>query len=304
MRRSPVLLLAAPLAAVLLLTGCTSGDSASDSAMTSEAASGQDGGSGGGSGGGESAPEAAAPQDPGAKPGPPEQAVSARVVAPGAALVRTAELTVRVEDVRAAADEAGRLAVAAAGTVASEERSGTGEAASAVVRLRVPPESFDDTVSRLGRLGEELDRRLGTTDVTDQVVDLESRLATQRASVARVRALLDSAERLADVVQVEGELTRRTADLESLQARLAAVRGQVQQSTITVSLVGGEALAATGTGPRGFRDGFIAGWNALEGVLRAVAVTVGALLPFTPVLLVVAALVWRSRRRTSGPASA
>ena len=298
MRRSPVLLLAAPLAAVLLLTGCTSG--ADDMASTSEAAPAADGGSGGGGGDLGAGIDPAAP----AAPSAPEQVVSGRVVAPGAALVSTAELTVRVDDVRAAADEARRLAAAVAGAVASEERSGTGEDASAVVRLRVPPDQFEATVTSLADLGDELDRRLGTTDVTDQVVDLESRLATQRASVARVRALLDEAEKLADVVQIEGELTRRTADLESLQARLAAVRGQVEQSTITLSLVGDGAAGAAATGPRGFSDGLAAGWDALVAVTRAVGVTAGALLPFSPVLLLVGVLLWRSRRRTTGPASA
>jgi hypothetical protein len=294
MRRSPVLLLAAPLAAVLLLTGCSSSDEASDTSASPEAASAQDDAAAAGGG------SVAVGEGPAA----PEQVVSGRVVAPGAALVRTAELTVRVDDVRTAAEEAARVAAAAGGTVASEERSGTGADASAVVRLRVPPASFDATVARLADLGDELDRRLGTTDVTDQVVDLESRLATQRASVARVRALLDGAERLADVVQIEGELTRRTADLESLQARLAAVRGQVEASTITLSLVDDEAAGAAATGPRGFSDGLAAGWDALVAVTRALAVTVGALLPFSPVLLLVAALVWRFRRRTAGPASA
>jgi len=295
MRRSPVLLLAAPLAAALLLAGCSSGDEASSTSASAESAAAQDGA---GAARGGSAAEG------GSSGAAPEQVVSGRVVAPGAALVRTAELTVRVDDVRSAAEQAARLAVAAAGTVASEERSGTGANASAVVRLRVPPTSFDATVARLAGLGDELDRRLGTTDVTDQVVDLESRLATQRASVARVRALLDGADRLADVVQIEGELTRRTADLESLQARLAAVDGQVEASTITLSLVGDDAAGAAATGPRGFADGFAAGWDALVAVARALAVTVGALLPFTPVLLVVAALVWRSRRRPARPASA
>jgi hypothetical protein len=305
MRRSPVLRLVAPFAALLLLTGCSGGADTDTSASAESAADGGlDGGVGGGGGNGGGG-EPAAPGGPAGPAAPaPDQVVSGRVVAPGAALVRTAELTVRVDDVRAAADEAARLALAAAGTVASEERSGSGEDASAVVRLRVPPEQFDATVARLADLGDELDRRLGTTDVTDQVVDLESRLATQRASVARVRALLDGAEKLADVVQIEGELTRRTADLESLQARLAAVRGQVEQSTITVSLVGDGAAGAAGTGPRGFTDGLAAGWDALVAVTRALGVTAGALLPFSPVLLLGAALVWRSRRRTAGPAGA
>ena len=105
-------------------------------------------------------------------------------------------------------------------------------------------------------------------------------------------------------MQIEGELTRRTADLESLQARLAAVRGQVEQSTITLSLVGDDAAGAAATGRAASPTGSQAGWDALVAVTRAVGVTAGALLPFSPVLLVAAALVWRSRRRTAGPAGA
>ena len=296
MRRSPVLRLAAPLVALLLVTGCSGAAGSSDTSAAPEAAS-ADGGSGGGgeaAAGSEAAPAGEAPAAPG-------QVVSARVVAPGDAVIRTCELTVRVDDVRGAADEAARIAAGVGGSVESEERSGTGEDGSAVVRLRVPPQQFDPTIARLSDLGDELSRTRGSTVVTEQVVDLESRLATQRASVARVRALLDGAEKLADVVQIEGELTRRTADLESLQARLAALRGQVEQSTITVSLVGDDAAGAAASGPRGFSDGLAAGWDALVAVTRAVGVTAGALLPFSPVLLVAAALVWRSRRRTAGP---
>lgn len=51
--------------------------------------------------------------------------------------------------------------------------------------------------------------------------------------------------------------------------------------------------------PDCFSDGLAAGWDALVAVSRALGVTAGALLPFSPVLLGVGALVWRSRRRPS-----
>jgi hypothetical protein len=113
--------------------------------------------------------------------------------------------------------------------------------------------------------------------------------------VDRVRALLVEADALGQVVQIEGELTRRTADLESLEARLQSLEGQVSLSTVVLRLysqdgpVVGEAL--------GFGDGLDRGWAALVTVARVVAVSVGALLPFLPLLLLGGWLVVRRGRR-------
>ena len=285
-------LLAAAVLAGLLLTGCTGGeqDAASSAGAAVESSD-------------QAAPamaltDAAAP--PAAAPPtgdtPAGSAALGRVVPAGAALIRTADLGVRVDDVRAAADRALDIAVAAGGTLASERSEGTGAERSARLVLRVPPDRFDATVAALAALGAEQSRSLGTEDVTDQVVDLESRLATQRASVERVRALLDEAQDLGEVVQVEGELTRRTADLESLQARLAALTERVELSTITVTLYGGQATAPVDDEVVGFADGLRSGWAAFLATARVLAATTGALLPFLPIALV-AWLAWRLRAR-------
>jgi hypothetical protein len=300
-RRSPapVPLLAALLAAALLLAGCSGGGSDA----TSEAGTTASSGGGGESAPGDGAADAAAPGGAGGGPGTITSVAAARV-APGKALILTGGLELRVEDVSRAADEAARTAVAAGGSVEAEKRSSSGDDGSAVVVLRVPPRAFDQTMTRLADLGEELSRQRDTQDVSEEVVDLDTRIATQRASVARVRALLDRANTIGEIVQVEAELTRRTADLESLEARLAVLAEQVEQSTITVRLQGEDGPGALAAGPLGFGDGLRAGWGALVALGRAVGVTAGALLPFTP-LLVAGALLWRvrSRRATGGPVS-
>ena len=277
--------LPALLVTVLLLAGCSSGGADNADTGAALSADGSAGESAAGGGGGQVAPDEA------------RQVIDLRA-APGLAVIRTAELEVRVDDVRKAAEEAGRLARAAGGNVENEERSGSRDGGSATISLRVPPKAFDTTISQLAELGEERSRRLGSEDVTEQVVDLEARLATQRASVDRVRALLGEAEKLGEVVQIESELTKRTADLEALQARLESLNARVDLSTITLRLdqssepVLGDAL--------GFGDGLSAGWSALATTARVLAVTAGALLPFLPLLLVAAFLGWRARSRRTG----
>jgi hypothetical protein len=96
-------------------------------------------------------------------------------------------------------------------------------------------------------------------------------------------------------VQIEAELTKRTADLEALEARLQSLQTRVDLSTITLRLdsEGGPVVAGA---PLGFGDGLRAGWAALTGTGRVLAVTAGALLPFLPVLVGIG-LVWRAKSR-------
>ena len=150
----------------------------------------------------------------------------------GRDVVRTAQLTVQVAD-PTAATRGVRTAVAAAGGVVSEEQvDGTG----AWLVVRVPAAGLDRLVDDLASTGTVLGRSGRTEDATEQVVDLDSRVATQQASVTRVRALLAQATSIGDIVSVESELARREADLDSLQRRLATLKDRVALSTLTVEL--------------------------------------------------------------------
>ena len=150
----------------------------------------------------------------------------------GRDVVRTAQLTLQVAD-PTAATRGVRTAVAAAGGVVAEEQVDT---TGAWLVVRVPAPGLDRLVDDLAATGTVLARSGRTEDATEQVVDLDSRVATQQASVTRVRALLAQATSIGDIVSVEAELARREADLDSLQRRLAALKDRVALSTLTVEL--------------------------------------------------------------------
>lgn len=267
---------------LVLLAGCGAG------------AAGNAGSTAGMADSGGSAAKAALPA---ARPGQPVAAKTKPIAVPRS-VIRTAAMTVRVPDVRKATAAAERLAANAGGEVTDEKLDLQADQPSAALELRVPPARLGATLSDLSDLGDEQSRRLGTDDVTDQVVDLDSRLATQRSSVARVRALLDRAGNLSDVVRIEAELSRREGDLESLQARVRALSGQVTMSKITLTLISEDAKPKVAAAV-GFTSGLRGGWHAFLTAARVAAATIGALLPFLPIigLALWGALWWR--RRTS-----
>ncbi|BFO16502.1 hypothetical protein SHKM778_28900 [Streptomyces sp. KM77-8] len=150
--------------------------------------------------------------------------------------------------------------------------------------LRVPVEKYEEVLTELEGTGRLLEREAKARDVTDQVVDVESRITTQRASVARIRELMDRATRLSDVVTLEGELSSRQADLESLLAQQASLKDRTSLATITLTLTETPVKkAAKDDSDPGFTDALAGGWNAFLTMLRWLAVAIGAVLPFAAV---------------------
>ncbi|MFD4559022.1 DUF4349 domain-containing protein [Streptomyces sp. NPDC058469] len=223
-------------------------------------------------------------------------------------IIRTASLSVRVKDVPKALDEARTTTENAGGFVGNEStsRDGQGHERTRVV-LRVPTDKYDEVLADLEGAGKLLDRTAKAQDVTDQVVDVESRITSQRASVARVRELMDRATKLSDVVELEGELSTRESDLEALLAQQASLKDRTSLATITLSLSQTPvAKAAAKDDSPGFVDAMAGGWHIFVTMLRWIALTLGAVLPFAA-LAALALVVWlrlvRPRRAATVPAA-
>jgi hypothetical protein len=260
------------------------------------AAEGADrGGSGGGSGGG----KAVAPQT----------STAARVLPSDRDVVYTGSISVRVTDIRQATDRVESLALGVDGVVFAEQSSTDPrhpQYGDATLTIRVPPTAFGPTLDAVGRLGRELDRQRSAEDVTTQVIDTTSRLRTQQRSVDRVRVLLSRAKTIGQVVQVESELSRREADLESLEAQLKKLDDLTALATVEVHLAAPRPAPVTPKPPKddanlGFLSGLSGGWDAFVAIVLVALTVVGALVPFVLAAGLVGVpllLVWRSRRRT------
>jgi hypothetical protein len=289
------------LVAGLLLTGALAGCSA-DSAHSSSGAAGS-----------VTRPEAGVPLTNG---GPADNLAKA-APAPGAvaqvkatltpsdvqrSIIYNGSITVRVKDVDVAAATAVGLATGAGGYVGGDDRSDDSGRSTATLTLRVPAGSFDTILTALGKqLGSELNRHVSTQDVTSQVVDVQSRLATQQASVTRIRSLIAKTSSISEIVALEDELTTREADLESMEAQLRSLTDLASLSTITVILLGPEAQVTAPPAKKktGFVAGLKSGWNGFTKSLSVLLTVLGAILPFVVAIGAVAWILLYFYRRRS-----
>ncbi len=224
------------------------------------------------------------------------------------AIVYTAEMTVRAKDVAASAEKAKQVAVAAGGYVADERSdSFDGSGSRATLILKVPPARYPGVIGQFGRdLGKRESLHQGTEDVTEEVADVAARVKSAEAALAQFRTLLSKAEKIGEVLEIEREISQRTADLEALQARQKALAARTGMATITLNLVGPTAAPPDDDDePAGFFAGLVAGWKALVAAVQIGLTILGVLLPWLVLfaLLALAARLLLRRLRPKGAAA-
>ena len=256
-------------------------------------------------------PPAPAPMPaPAPAPGPPRPAPMPaprpeEVFAPGALpsteermIVRTGEMSLVVEDVIDARDEIAQLAVRYDGYVVSSRISGEEQDRRGRISIRVPDDKFEQVLAELGELAVRVtSERTDSRDVTEEYIDLQSRLKNAEATESQYLALLEKAE-------VE-ETIRIYELLHQVRREIEQIKGQMQylERTSSMSLIEVHLEAETTAKPLAR-----AGWSVLEVLKSAVRgiVIFGQwlgtaaiwMIIFSPVWGTILGIIyWRRRRR-------
>jgi hypothetical protein len=223
------------------------------------------------------------------------------LVTSGRQFISTAQLGIGAENVSATAERAIALVEAKGGALFGESSTYEGEP-QAVLTLKVAPDQFSATLRELGELGTVLHQAVDTQDVTERVVDLESRITTSAESVERLQGFLGGAGSVADVAAFEAELVARETELETLRAQLRTLEDQIDLATIVLTITrttdgGAERASGEDDALPGFLDALGGSWDALLTAGTIGLVALGAALPWVPLLVVIWLAVRYGRRR-------
>jgi hypothetical protein len=222
----------------------------------------------------------------------------------GPALIKTAAIDLKSDDIQAVIDDIYGLALTTGGRVDSEQTStdDKGTVDHSRLQVKVPVAKFDDVVAHIYDMGTDQTKETSTQDVTAKLADVTSRVASAKASIEQLRRLFDQANTLGQVIRLERELSEREADLESLQAQLRSLSAQTTMSTILVTITlppKPEATAKSDDHQAGFVSGIKSGWDAMVTFVVGAAHALGLVLPLGVLAIAVCAALWPLARRFS-----
>jgi hypothetical protein len=202
-------------------------------------------------------------------------------------VVQTGYATVVVTKPLDAATQAIAITDAAGGRVdgRTENAPTNGDSGSATLTLRIPAAALDATLEKLKGLGRVQEVSLSAADVTMQSQDLNARITALSASIDRLLALLSTATDTNALITLEGAISDRQGQLESLEAEQRYLADQVSMATLTLNLISDTQAAPVHPGT--FFSGLELGWRALVNFFTGLLVVLGVLLPW---LLLAAAI--------------
>ena len=158
-------------------------------------------------------------------------------------IIRNATLTLEVDQPSKALQRIASVAEARGGfVVTSDSRQQTGAKGERTyeiitVELRVPAEQFDAALADIRAAGGSVTaQKITGKDVTEEYIDLEARLRTQRALEAQLLEIMKGADEVADAISVQRELTNVRTEIERVEGRRRFLENQSSLSTISVTL--------------------------------------------------------------------
>jgi len=152
-------------------------------------------------------------------------------------VIKTADLELQVANARDAEASLRALVGKLGGYVVKVETNGTDERMASRVTFRVPAERFDEALSGAQGLAQKvLARTVSGDDVTEEFVDIESRLRNLEATRDRLLTFLEKADKVEDALKVNESLSQIQGEIEQAKGRKQFLQQSAALSTISVYL--------------------------------------------------------------------
>jgi len=159
-------------------------------------------------------------------------------------IIKTATINMAADDMDATLASIETLEIFYGATSTNLQDSGKGADRYIYMTIKIEEAKFEELYNELKDLpGEFTYSAIGSSDVTESVTDLQTRLANLQILEAQYNEILKSAKTVEDILAVQQELAATRTEIESIQTQLKDIDNQTSYSYITLTV----SQSSTGT---------------------------------------------------------
>jgi len=233
-------------------------------------------------------------------PGVEEYYPGAGVVIPEERMiVRTGDMSITVEDVISARDRIAQLAVTLGGWVVNSNIYGAEKEITGWISIRIPSDKFDQGLAEIRKLAVRvISESTSAQDITEEYVDLESRLRNAEATESQYLALLEKAVEVEDALKVYEALTQIRYEIEQIKGRMQYLERTSAMGVISVNLTPATTVAPLVSPAWSAREAAKSAIRGLTTFGQGLATAIIGTAIYSPIWgTILGVILWRRRRK-------
>jgi hypothetical protein len=171
-------------------------------------------------------------------------------------IVRTANLTMVVNDIAVAISHITQLTNNNSGYVVSANSTSTDNLITGIISIRVPAAQFDSVMNSIRAMAVKVTSdNISAEDVSEEYSDLSAKLRNLENAETQLTEIMKKAEKVEDVLAVQKQLTTTREEIEIVKGRMqyleqtssmSLINVNLQQSSLIINLYAGTRYARTG----------------------------------------------------------
>lgn len=152
-------------------------------------------------------------------------------------IIYSADLRILVDDIDKSTKAVQELTNQYKGYITSESKGRGYNTLEMNILIRIPSADFNPILARLEKMAEYVEhKRVYSQDVTEEYVDIQTRLTSKRKALDQYYTILKRAGTVSEVLSVQTEIRKLEEEMESIQGRMRYIDQQADFSTINLTL--------------------------------------------------------------------
>lgn len=215
-----------------------------------------------------------------------EESDSAKISPDEQKIIRTADITIEVSDVRSTVAGIGDLAENAKGLVQTSSVSVQNrDHYSGFVTIRIPERSFDQVITDIQKFGTVVKQNIKGEDVTEEYIDIAAQKSALQNQLLQYNRIMEKANNVTEILDVQQEIERVQVSLDRIEGKIRYLDNRISLSTISVTVKEPETVSTSGQSITSIIS------EGLSGFIGTVIWLFVLLLTLLPILILVAIIL-------------
>ncbi|NNT71099.1 DUF4349 domain-containing protein [Flavobacterium sp. IMCC34852] len=177
--------------------------------------------------------------------------------------------------------------------IKNDSQTNNDYALSRTVNIRIPNQHFDAFIADISKGVKYFDQKeISSQDVTEEYIDVASRIKTKKVLEARYLELLKKANKVSEMLEIESQLSDIREEIEAKEGRLRYLQNKVSMSTLDIEFYKPVAAGSKATVSYGGRI-----WNAIASGFNGISNFFIGIIENWPIIITLVVLILLIRKR-------